>query len=98
MGECRDFYGLDKGGSPEYYEIIKFPITFGEITKNCKNGEYESVDDLCGDIELMAQNAMRFNRPGSVWHTNGEQLLQLCGQILNQARSSDLPDDASTFT
>jgi ATP-dependent helicase STH1/SNF2 len=83
---------------PEYYEIIKFPITFSEITKKCKNGEYESVDDLCGDIELMAKNAMRFNQPGSVWHTNGEQLLQLCDQFLNQARSADLPDEASTFT
>jgi len=82
---------------PEYYAVIESPITFSDISKKCKNGEYESVEDLCSDIELMAKNAIRFNQPGSVWHTNGEELLQLVDQHTNQAKSSDLPDEASTY-
>jgi hypothetical protein len=88
----------DKRGSPGVLRDHQVLHNHQRDYEKCKNGEYESVDDLCGDIELMAKKGMRFNQPGSVWHINGEQLLQLCDQILNQARSSDLPDEASTFT
>jgi superfamily II DNA/RNA helicase len=80
---------------PEYYEIVKNPITFKEIKRKAKSGEYVGVGDLCTDLALMARNATRFNPPGSVWYVNAKQVLGVCDRIIG--KRTELPGDASSF-
>jgi hypothetical protein len=81
---------------PEYYEVIKDPISFKEIKKRARNGEYVNIHELCADLTKMAKNAMRFNPEGSVWYINGQQVLELCDKVLGR-RHVELPSDASSF-
>ncbi|OHT10396.1 Chromatin structure-remodeling complex subunit snf21 [Tritrichomonas foetus] len=80
---------------PEYYDIIKTPITFNQIKTRSKNGEYDSVEDLLRDLTLMANNALRFNAQDTILYKNAEDLLELC----NDGKSDflSLPQDASAF-
>jgi hypothetical protein len=80
---------------PEYYQVIKNPITFKEIKHRVKSGEYVSVNELCVDLIRMAKNAIRFNPVGSVWYVNGKQVLAVCDRLIG--KSTELPDDASSF-
>lgn len=80
---------------PSYYEIIKHPITFNQIKRKQKRGEYESVDELLSDLTLMAQNAMRFNDPNDILYKNGNDLFNM----INGGKSNEmiLPNEASAF-
>ncbi|KAG5421442.1 STH1 [Candida metapsilosis] len=50
---------------PDYYSIIKSPISINEIKKKIKNEEYASFDDFVADIRLMCSNAKIYNEEGS---------------------------------
>ena len=81
---------------PLYYEIIKNPITFNQVKRKLKNGQYDSVDSLISDLTLMGKNAMKFNREGEILYQNAEHLLQLCREYSGDS-SLKLPDTASTL-
>jgi superfamily II DNA/RNA helicase len=82
---------------PEYYQIISHPITFNEVKSRCRLGKYESVQELCADLELMGRNAMRYNQQGSPLYQMAERVLKLCDQTMNRSSSSDLPDEATSY-
>ena len=46
---------------PDYYEIIQRPIDL----KRIESRQYQSINDLVNDIQLMLDNACLYNEPGS---------------------------------
>jgi len=53
---------------PDYYSLIRRPISIKEIKKRIKNNEYMSIHEFRGDFELMFANARTYNEEGSfVW-------------------------------
>jgi ATP-dependent helicase STH1/SNF2 len=85
-----------KSELPEYYDIVKNPITFNDIVHRTREGEYNSLRELCMDLKLMAKNAMRFNQEGSLLYQNGEGVLKLIDEELN-GKTLDIPAEASHF-
>ena len=42
---------------PEYYDLVTKPIDMLKIQHKLKNDEYEDIDALSEDVELLVQNA-----------------------------------------
>jgi hypothetical protein len=62
---------------PDYYKIIDSPIAFDTIKERIENDDYESSADMREDIEIMAGNAMSYNRKGSVVYKDATNLIPL---------------------
>ncbi|XP_017567577.1 protein polybromo-1 isoform X3 [Pygocentrus nattereri] len=50
---------------PDYYQQINQPISLQQIRDKMKNNEYESVEQMDSDLNLMFENAKRYNVPNS---------------------------------
>lgn len=58
----------DKADFPDYYETIKKPIALDIIKRKAKRKNYNSVDAVLKDIDLMFENAKIYNEENStVW-------------------------------
>uniref|UniRef100_A0A665UA70 Protein polybromo-1 n=1 Tax=Echeneis naucrates TaxID=173247 RepID=A0A665UA70_ECHNA len=62
---------------PDYYQQIKQPIALQQIRTRMKNGEYESVDHMEADLNLMFENAKRYNMPNSSIYKRAFRLHQI---------------------
>jgi chromatin structure-remodeling complex subunit RSC1/2 len=51
----------DKSQMPEYYQEIKTPIAMDLIKRKAKRKKYHSVDQVLKDLELMFENAKKYN-------------------------------------
>lgn len=45
---------------PQYYEVVTSPMDFIKIQQRIKTDEYEEVEDMTADVELMVNNAKAF--------------------------------------
>lgn len=53
---------------PEYYVVIKKPMTLTDIKTRLKQHEYTTFSDVKHDFELICNNAKRFNmRDSEIW-------------------------------
>jgi hypothetical protein len=59
----------------DYHEIIKKPMDLGTVTMQCLLGEYDNFAQVVDDIELIFNNAMRYNPPGHIIHSLASDLL-----------------------
>ncbi|TRZ01822.1 hypothetical protein DNTS_026172 [Danionella cerebrum] len=50
---------------PDYFQRINQPISLQQIRSKMKNNEYESVEQISADLNLMFENARRYNVPSS---------------------------------
>ncbi|KAG8429604.1 hypothetical protein GDO86_019702, partial [Hymenochirus boettgeri] len=69
---------------PDYYQQIKNPISLQQIRNKLKNQEYESLDYLESDLNLMFENAKRYNVPNSAIYKRVfklQQLMQVNGHV-----------------
>ncbi|KAI8997125.1 hypothetical protein BDB01DRAFT_769915 [Pilobolus umbonatus] len=66
---CEAFMELpSKEDYPDYYDVIKNPISLDIIESNINNNQYITVNDLKADIELMINNAKKYNMKKSQIH------------------------------
>ena len=59
--------------SPEYYEVVTNPIDLLKIQQRMKTEEYDTVDDMVSDVELMINNAQAY------YKVRGSDLWGDCG-------------------
>uniref|UniRef100_A0AAX7VQ69 Protein polybromo-1 n=1 Tax=Astatotilapia calliptera TaxID=8154 RepID=A0AAX7VQ69_ASTCA len=62
---------------PDYYQQIKQPTSLQQIRAKMKNGEYESVEQIEADLNLMFENAKRYNMPNSSIYKRAFRLQQI---------------------
>ncbi|KAM5148765.1 protein polybromo-1 isoform 4-T4 [Mantella aurantiaca] len=62
---------------PDYYQQIKNPISLHQIRSKLKNQEYESLDHLETELNVMFENAKRYNVPNSAIYKRVFKLQQL---------------------
>ncbi|KAK1284763.1 Transcription factor GTE1 [Acorus calamus] len=64
-------------GLTDYYEVIKKPMDFGTIKKRMEANDgtrYKHVRELCADMRLVFENAMKYNDKGSDVYSMAETL------------------------
>jgi hypothetical protein len=53
----------------DYHKVIKKPMDLGTVYSRCLLGEFETLQDVVADVELVFSNATRYNPKGNVVHT-----------------------------
>ncbi|KAF9104824.1 hypothetical protein BGX27_009928 [Mortierella sp. AM989] len=62
---------------PEYYEIIKSPMSLQLVLSRIKSGHYKNVDDFDREFQLIFENALIFNEDTSRINKDARILLKL---------------------
>ncbi|KAF9135875.1 hypothetical protein BGW39_010690 [Mortierella sp. 14UC] len=62
---------------PEYYEVIKSPMSLQLVQARIKSGHYKNVDDFDREFQLIFENALIFNEDGSRVNKDARVLLKL---------------------
>ncbi|XP_050680568.1 bromodomain-containing protein 7-like isoform X2 [Leptidea sinapis] len=61
--------------APNYSNIIKRPMDFSTIKQKIDENGYKSLNCFISDFKLMCNNAMKYNKPGTVYHKAARRLL-----------------------
>lgn len=61
--------------APGYSNIIRKPMDFSTIKQKIDENEYKSLNCFIGDFKLMCNNAMKYNKAGTVYHKAARRLL-----------------------
>jgi hypothetical protein len=64
----------DPGEYPDYYELIRRPISFAEVKAKLDKREYDNVEAVKDDFNLMFTNAKRYNAQGSFVYEDARRL------------------------
>jgi ATP-dependent helicase STH1/SNF2 len=63
---------------PDYYMIIKEPISMKMIEKKIKKEEYSSLNDIKKDIQSLCTNAKTYNEDGSMIYVDAVAIENAC--------------------
>jgi chromatin structure-remodeling complex subunit RSC1/2 len=83
----------DKKMYPDYYEEIKHPISLDIIKQRIDDGEYLDEEAFGEDLELMCENAKRYNVEGSQIHNDAIILQKLARKLLKGDTEKDKDDN-----
>ncbi|XP_053621609.1 bromodomain-containing protein 7-like isoform X3 [Plodia interpunctella] len=61
--------------APNYSNIIRRPMDFSTMKQKIDDNEYKSLNCFISDFKLMCNNAMKYNKPGTVYHKAARRLL-----------------------
>ena len=59
---------VDEKLYPSYRKIVPVPVDLSLVEQRVYGGEYLSIGDFIGDIQLMLQNCRSFNPEGNIYH------------------------------
>ncbi|XP_056638138.1 protein polybromo-1 isoform X1 [Diorhabda sublineata] len=79
---------------PSYYEVVSNPIDLQKIHQKLKMDEYEDIDDLQCDIELMVNNAKSFYKKNTQEYKDAVEILDLF--IITKNKLLTVDEDSSS--
>lgn len=86
-GICEMFLELpSKSDYPDYYKVIKKPISLEEI--QVKLYDYESVQQFSDDIQLMVRNAKTYNEAGSAVYTDAVTIADKFAELISNMENA----------
>lgn len=65
---------------PDYFTLIKQPIALDVVLRNAKKGQYNSLQDVQQDLQVMYDNAKFYNEEGSWVFNDAEKLNEYTDQ------------------
>ncbi|KAF7722312.1 hypothetical protein EC973_003463 [Apophysomyces ossiformis] len=72
------FEGLpDRKEYPDYYNVISKPRSLTMVDERMRNRGYATLADWMADMELVFENAMEYNEPGSRVYRDAKLLMRL---------------------
>ncbi|KAF2704153.1 chromatin structure-remodeling complex protein rsc1 [Pleomassaria siparia CBS 279.74] len=80
----------DKAVMPEYHAAIKSPMAMDVLKRKLKRKKYKSVDDFMVDVELMFENAKKYNEDNSQVYKDAVHLQKESRIVAKQEK--DKPD------
>ncbi|KAM0243861.1 hypothetical protein ACHAP5_006813 [Fusarium lateritium] len=81
----------DKVTVPDYYTTIPNPIALDNIKKKAKRKKYQSIDHVLRDLNLMFENAKRYNEDDSEVYKAAIELEKQASLLAEQEKAK--PDD-----
>jgi chromatin structure-remodeling complex subunit RSC1/2 len=81
----------DKATVPDYYTTIPNPIALDNIKKKAKRKKYQSIDHALQDLNLMFENAKRYNEDDSEVYKAAIELEKQASLLAEQEKAK--PDD-----
>ncbi|KOX75547.1 ATP-dependent helicase brm [Melipona quadrifasciata] len=87
---------------PDYYEIIKKPLTINKLLQNIENGKYADFDELEKDFMQLCRNAQIYNEEASLIYEDSVALQSVFvnarQHIENEDNNSDIDDTGKSET
>lgn len=74
---------------PTYFNIITQPMDLSTIEGKLKKNQYNTVAEIVADVDLMTDNAAKFNGPDHVVAQEGQRLRALFAKQLEKLPSPD---------
>ncbi|PNF18061.1 Protein polybromo-1 [Cryptotermes secundus] len=83
---------------PDYYKEIKNPVSLSQIRNKLKRGDYGTVSEVAGDMNIMFENAKKYNRPDSRLYKDAVKLQKIMQtkvqELLEFDQDSDSEEDS----
>ncbi|CAF1471688.1 unnamed protein product [Adineta steineri] len=70
--------------APGYSQIILRPMDFSTMRKKMVQDEYANVLEFRSDFELMCENAMKYNRPDTIYWQAAKKLLATGSKLMHK--------------
>ncbi|XP_073978285.1 protein polybromo isoform X2 [Rhodnius prolixus] len=80
---------------PDYYKEIRNPISLAQISKKLKKGDYGTVSEVAGDLNIMFENAKKYNRPDSKLYKDAVKLQKIMQKRVQELLEFDHQYSAS---
>ncbi len=77
----------DKTLYPDYYALIKEPISLDQIRQRLNNSTYNSTNDFESDFKLMFRNARIYNQEGSIVYENAGVIEEYVVERISQYKN-----------
>ena len=77
---------------PEYYEVIHRPNALENVSEKLASGSYSKIYDFVVDIQVIFDNAMVFNDPGSLIYQSAKALLEYFNHTIQDKFYPELQD------
>lgn len=77
---------VDVNEVPDYAAVIKNPIDLGTMREKLKAGQYESIDSLESDFNLMINNCLLYNDKETIFYKVGLKMREQGTMIFKQVR------------
>lgn len=83
---------------PDYYREIKNPVSLNQISDKIRRGNYGTLSEVAGDMNIMFENAKQYNLPTSKLYKDAVKLQRLMQQrvqeLLDIVQSSSSDDES----
>ncbi|XP_072934610.1 protein polybromo-1 [Epargyreus clarus] len=83
---------------PDYYKEIKNPVSLNQIKNKIRRGNYGTLSEVAGDMNIMFENAKQYNVPTSRLYRDAVKLQRLMQQrvqeLLDIVQSSSSDDES----
>ncbi|XP_066994132.2 protein polybromo-1 isoform X3 [Anabrus simplex] len=83
---------------PDYYKEIKNPVSLSQIRNKLKRGDYGTVSEVAGDMNIMFENAKKYNRADSRLYKDAVRLQKVMQakvqELLEFDQESESEDDS----
>ncbi|CAF1470461.1 unnamed protein product [Rotaria sordida] len=70
--------------APGYSQIILRPIDFSTMKRKINQDDYSNIIEFRSDFELMCDNAMKYNRPDTIYWQAAKKLLATGTKLMNK--------------
>ncbi|XP_038219745.1 protein polybromo-1-like [Zerene cesonia] len=83
---------------PDYYKEIKNPVSLNQIKNKIRRGNYGTLSEVAGDMNIMFENAKQYNVPSSRLYKDAVKLQRIMQQrvqeLLDIVQSSSSDDES----
>ncbi|CAF0741477.1 unnamed protein product [Adineta steineri] len=84
--------------APGYSQIITNPMDFSTMKKKINHDEYSNILEFCSDFELMCNNAMKYNRPETIYWQAAKRLLSTGNKSMTKDKLINLRRSVECFS
>ncbi|XP_026472471.1 peregrin-like isoform X2 [Ctenocephalides felis] len=77
---------VDPTEVPDYSTVVTCPMDLSTMRMKLENGQYQNLDDLEADFNLMIANCFAYNNKDTVFYKAGVKMRDQCIPILKNAR------------
>ncbi|XP_076380788.1 protein polybromo isoform X5 [Megalopta genalis] len=81
---------------PDYYKTIKNPISLLQIRTKIKKGEYGTVSEVAGDMNIMFENAKKYNIHTSRLYKSAVKLQKIMQEKVQELLEFDQDSDSDS--
>ncbi|ESP02189.1 hypothetical protein LOTGIDRAFT_212720 [Lottia gigantea] len=75
---------VNKKQIKDYYDVVKRPMDFNTLHKNCDRHKYHSREEFIEDVELIYTNSLQYNGANSSYTAAGRKVVEMCKEHLQE--------------